>query len=73
MNPDFLILSRIIRERRAVFPQFYKPGKISKALLLNILENGIWAPTHKKTQPWRFIIIQDEKLVCFPIFSRTTY
>jgi nitroreductase len=48
MNADFLTLSRIIRERRAVFPQFYKPGKISKELILNILENGIWAPTHKK-------------------------
>lgn len=73
MNPDFLILSRIIRERRAVFPQFFKPGKISKALLLNILENGIWAPTHKKTQPWRFIIIQDEKLVDLSKFLAEHY
>ncbi len=62
MNQKFEILSEIIKNRRAIFPTKYKPGKISAEILEAILENARWAPTHKKTEPWRFVLIESEGL-----------
>ncbi|MCC6815041.1 MAG: nitroreductase [Saprospiraceae bacterium] len=62
MNESFLLLSKIIRSRRAVFPQSYEQGLISDEILMEILENARWAPTHKKTQPWRFKIFKNNTL-----------
>ncbi|MBK8450676.1 MAG: nitroreductase [Saprospiraceae bacterium] len=62
MNQKFTILTEVIRSRRAIFPQFYESGQISDDILDSILENARWAPTHKKTEPWRFVIIKNEKL-----------
>jgi len=55
-------IDQIIRNRRAIFPAQYIDKEISKEDLMEILENANWAPTHKKTQPWRFKIIQGEAL-----------
>ncbi|MDQ3140855.1 MAG: nitroreductase [Bacteroidota bacterium] len=62
MNEDFKTLTRIIHDRRAVFPQNYKSGQIDKELIISILENARWAPTHKKTEPWRFVVFQEDSL-----------
>ncbi len=62
MNQKFQTLTDIIRSRRAVFPQNYEPGQIADELLNAILDNARWAPTHKKTEPWRFVIITKDKL-----------
>ncbi|NOT36998.1 MAG: nitroreductase [Saprospiraceae bacterium] len=62
MNKNFEILSLIIRERRAIYPQFFEKGQIEDQLIYSILENGRWAPTHKKTQPWRFKIFKEDEL-----------
>lgn len=51
-------LEREIRNRRAVFPVMYNNDIISKEELLNIMENARWAPTHRLTQPWKFIVFQ---------------
>ncbi|HRI33999.1 MAG TPA: nitroreductase family protein, partial [Saprospiraceae bacterium] len=60
MNNTFNIISEIIRNRRSISPQFYKVGKIPDELLMSILESARWAPTHKKTQPWRFVVIRND-------------
>ena len=62
MNQKFTILTEIIHSRRAVFPQFYEAGQISDELIDAIIENGRWAPNHKKTEPWRFVVITKAKL-----------
>ena len=51
-------LTQLIRSRRAVFPEMYLPQEISEQEIREILENASWAPTHKKTEPWRFIVFQ---------------
>jgi len=56
-------IDQIIRNRRAIYPPQYIDKEISKEDLMQILENANWAPTHKKTQPWRFKIIQGEAKV----------
>ncbi|MBK9271017.1 MAG: nitroreductase [Saprospiraceae bacterium] len=73
MNVKFELLSEIIRTRRSVFPNQYKPGLIPERLIDQIIENAIWAPTHKKTQPWRFVRIKEEKLVVLSAFLSDYY
>lgn len=55
-------ISELIQNRRAVFPKFYLPGKpIDKAIIAQLLENANWAPTHKRTEPWRFRVFHSEE------------
>jgi len=53
-------LSKLIKDRRSIFPQMYNDQDISEDTLLTILENANWAPNHKKTEPWRFKIFRGE-------------
>ncbi len=73
MNQKFSILTEIIRSRRAVFPQSYQAGQISDEILKAILDNARWAPNHKKTEPWRFIIIKDQALIRLSAFLEECY
>ncbi len=56
-------INELIRSRRAIFPAMYQPGKvIPEDVILQILENANWAPTHKLTEPWRFKIFRGASL-----------
>lgn len=62
MDTSLATISEIIQNRRAVFPKFYIPGKpIDRAILEQLLENANWAPTHKRTEPWRFRVFHSEE------------
>ena len=61
MNP--LAINELIRNRRSIFPRTYIDKPISKAIIEQILANANWAPTHKKTEPWRFKVLRSETLV----------
>lgn len=60
MNNDFDILSKIIKNRRSIFPASYIQKEIPKEIIEQILESANYAPTHKLTQPWRFVVIRNE-------------
>jgi nitroreductase len=45
-----------IKNRRSVFPKDYTGEKVDDAIIRQMLENANWAPTHKFTEPWRFIV-----------------
>ncbi|MGB3591321.1 MAG: nitroreductase [Nonlabens sp.] len=53
-------LSTAIKTRRSIFPVDYIPGNVLPDDLVEILESSRWAPTHKKTEPWRYKVIQGE-------------
>lgn len=53
-------LNHLIKNRRAVAPQFYTGESVDKSLILEILENANWAPSHQQTEPWRFVVYTDE-------------
>ncbi|MEZ4987835.1 MAG: nitroreductase [Saprospiraceae bacterium] len=56
-------VSALIRSRKSVFPAMYDGNQpIDKAIIEEMLENANWAPTHKKTEPWRFRVIRGEAL-----------
>ena len=50
------IIEKIIKERRNV--RAFKNKTIPKKVISKIIEMGIWAPNHRMTEPWKFIIIQ---------------
>ena len=47
----------LIKQRRSIFPDQYINKHIAKENLEKILEAANWAPTHKKTEPWRFKVL----------------
>lgn len=51
---------KLIKARRSVFPVQYNNKPINKSTLLKVLESANWAPTHRKTEPWRFKVLQGE-------------
>ncbi len=50
----------IIASRRAVFPSQYNSESIFKEELEKILGAANWAPTHRRTEPWRFKVFHSE-------------
>ena len=55
-------VTELIRKRRAIFPKTYLPGKpIDASFIQEILENANHAPTHKRTEPWRFQVFHSEE------------
>lgn len=44
----------LIRDRRTIYPEQFSQRKVHKEIVLNLMQSGIWAPTHGKTEPWRF-------------------
>lgn len=55
-------ISRLIRNRRSVFPAQFSGEIIRKEIMLEILENANWAPTHKFSEPWRFTVFSGDGL-----------
>lgn len=56
-------ITDIIRDRRTIYPEQYSTRKIHKEQIELLLNNAIWAPTHGMTQPWRFIVFQENALI----------
>ncbi|MFX0087325.1 MAG: nitroreductase family protein [Candidatus Hodarchaeota archaeon] len=52
-------LFQIIQQRRSI--RKYKPGEIPEADLKKILDAARLAPSAENSQPWRFILVKDQK------------
>jgi nitroreductase len=63
----------LIKNRRSVFPAQYIEKAIATSDIEKILEAANWAPNHRKTEPWRFKVIQGEKLAELGEFLSNTY
>lgn len=53
-------INSLIQGRRSIFQQQYSGERVDDAIVQQMLENANWAPNHKNTQPWRFIVFTDE-------------
>lgn len=59
-------IPEIILERKSVYPAQMDPDqKIDKDVILKLLTAANYAPSHKRTEPWRFVIFADEKVRTF--------
>lgn len=55
-------VNQLIRNRRAIYPKNYNDLPIPDAIVQEILENANWAPTHRRTEPWRFVVFKGAAL-----------
>ena len=62
-STPFETIKDIINHRRAVFPVSYSDQEISKETLTELLSCADAAPTHKRTQPWRFVVFRGQGLL----------
>ena len=67
------MIQDIIKNRRAVFHSQYNDEPITKDEILKILEAANWAPTHKRTEPWRFKVFHGDSQEKLGKFMAETY
>ncbi|QNH61677.1 nitroreductase family protein [Hymenobacter sediminicola] len=66
--------NRLIRARRSIQPVQFVPGQvIPDGVIEQLLENANWAPTHKRTEPWRFVVFSGAGLQKLADFQATLY
>ncbi len=58
-------ISEIIKTRRTVKPDKMNGKKIPDETIVELLSLGDAAPTHAKTEPWRFIVFSEDKVKAF--------
>lgn len=67
-------VNHLIRSRRSVFPDQFEKGKqIPEDVIGQLLENANWAPNHKHTEPWRFMVFTGKGLKKFADFQASRY
>jgi nitroreductase len=54
MTPDDV--NKLLQNRRSVFQQTYTGEHVKDEIVRQMLINASWAPTHRLTQPWHFIV-----------------
>lgn len=62
-----------IRHRRSIYPDLFSSEEVSKSDIIQILEAALHAPSHKKTYPWRFKVIQGAAKGSFGTYLANTY
>jgi nitroreductase len=71
---DIEQINLLMSSRRSVFPDQFLPGKtIPDEIIQQLLENANQAPTHKLTQPWRFIVFSGKGLEKLAGFQAERY
>jgi nitroreductase len=70
---DTNIINKLIRERRSIFQRDYTREPVDDAIVQQILFNATWAPTHKLTEPWRFMVFTGEGLKKLAEFQADCY
>ena len=73
MKFDIAVFNQLIKSRRSVFPKDYTGEKVDDAIVHQMLENANWAPTHKLTEPWRFVVFTGGGLKKLAAFQSECY
>ena len=66
-------LLEIIKSRRSIMPHLYNTQTITDEEINLILEAANWAPTHKKTEPWRFKVLKNQSKNSLGMFLADKY
>ena len=63
----------LIERRRSVFPAQYNDRPIADKEIETILEAANWAPSHKRTEPWRFKVVTGNAKIRLGEFMAAVY
>ena len=73
MKFEVAAFNQLIKNRRSIFPKDYSGERVDDAIVRQMLENANWAPTHKLTEPWRFVVFTGEGLKKLATFQGECY
>ena len=59
MKKSTLNTLELIKSRRSIMPHQFSNLSIEDDHINLILEAANWAPTHKKTEPWRYKVLKN--------------
>ncbi|MBK6372175.1 MAG: nitroreductase [Saprospiraceae bacterium] len=62
MQSNIDTLRAIIASRKSVFPTVYNDRKIERPVMEAVLESANFAPSHRLTQPWKFVVFENDSL-----------
>jgi nitroreductase len=66
-------INRLMHTRRSVFAADYSGEKVDESMIKTLLENATQAPTHKLTEPWRFVVFMNEGIARLAEFQSACY
>jgi nitroreductase len=55
-------IANLIANRRSMYPKDMNGGEVPVEVINSMLECANWAPTHGKTEPWRFAVFNREAI-----------
>jgi nitroreductase len=61
LKQGFTETEQVILQRRSV--RLYKPDQVPEFMVRRILEAGRFAPSAGNCQPWKFVVLRDEKVI----------
>jgi nitroreductase len=67
------VVNAAIRNRRSIYTNMFSGEVVDDAIIEQMLENANWAPTHKLTGPWRFVVFKGEGLKKLATFQSELY
>jgi nitroreductase len=73
MNFNIEMVNKVIQNRRSVFQPQYSGEPVNESIVTQIIYNANWAPTHKLTEPWRFVVFTGDGLKKLAIFQADLY
>jgi nitroreductase len=73
MNLNTEMIDKVIEGRRSLYQQQYSGERVDDAIVRKILSNANWAPTHKLTEPWRFVVFTGDGLKKLASFQAELY
>ncbi len=73
MSDKFKVLSEVIKNRRSIKPPKMNGKQIPDEQIWELLRLADWAPTHKITEPWRFLVYSGDKAKAFALEHAELY
>ena len=70
-NPEEINV--LMRQRRSIYPIDYTGAIVPDSVIEQMLENANWAPNHKLTEPWRFVVFTGAGLKALAAFQSECY
>src|SRR5689334_14455556 len=60
LSPEARAVIQAVQQRRSFGVKDLRPDPVPRAYIELMLEAANWAPTHGRTEPWRFTVYMDE-------------
>ncbi|OEK07066.1 nitroreductase family protein [Roseivirga misakiensis] len=63
----------LLQNRRSLYPAQYTGEPVAEHIIEEMLESANWAPTHRLTEPWRFVVFSGDGIKKLAEFQSELY